>query len=106
VPSADDETGSLWQRCWYHRVCHNLVLPGEGVCDTCRAAWGALLAPATPPVGGSAATPIPADSAVASVESAAPVEKRGQRCWLCEQRRSCVLVAGNWECRACRAVTG
>lgn len=32
--------------------------------------------------------------------------KPGQTCWLCEQRRLCVLVAGQWECRDCRQITG
>ncbi|KZM71099.1 hypothetical protein AWN90_42055 [Nocardia terpenica] len=31
-------------------------------------------------------------------------EKRNQKCWLCEQRRSCILAERGWECRTCRKI--
>ena len=33
-------------------------------------------------------------------------EKPGQTCWLCEERRKCALINGQWECRTCRTSTG
>ncbi|MGN0040508.1 hypothetical protein [Rhodococcus sp. (in: high G+C Gram-positive bacteria)] len=31
-------------------------------------------------------------------------EKPGQTCWLCEERRMCILRPGGWECRTCRDI--
>lgn len=32
-------------------------------------------------------------------------ERRNQRCWLCEERRTCIQVNEKWECRECQAIT-
>lgn len=34
--------------------------------------------------------------------SGAPVGKANQRCWLCEERRTCTQEANGWECKTCR----
>lgn len=31
-------------------------------------------------------------------------ERRGQRCWMCEQTRTCVRELSGWECRSCRQI--
>lgn len=31
-----------------------------------------------------------------------PFGKANQRCWLCEQRRTCTREEHGWECKACR----
>ncbi|MEE2061839.1 hypothetical protein [Rhodococcus artemisiae] len=31
-------------------------------------------------------------------------ERRGQRCWMCEQTRTCVRESNGWECRSCRRI--
>lgn len=33
-----------------------------------------------------------------------PLRKANQRCWLCEDRRTCTQVRGRWECAACQQV--
>ncbi|HEY9313799.1 hypothetical protein [Williamsia sp.] len=30
--------------------------------------------------------------------------RHNQRCWLCEQRRTCTRISGHWECRQCQAI--
>ncbi|MBY6413322.1 hypothetical protein HQ346_16630 [Rhodococcus sp. BP-252] len=34
-----------------------------------------------------------------------PERRRGQMCWLCEQRRTCTALETGWECDTCREVT-
>ncbi|MGW0021599.1 hypothetical protein ACWDUD_25065 [Rhodococcus sp. NPDC003382] len=31
-------------------------------------------------------------------------EKPNQTCWLCEERRTCILRPRGWECRTCREI--
>lgn len=31
-------------------------------------------------------------------------ERRNQRCWICEERRTCTKQAAGWECPSCRDV--
>lgn len=31
-----------------------------------------------------------------------PVGKANQRCWLCEERRTCTQEVNGWECKTCR----
>lgn len=31
-------------------------------------------------------------------------ERPNQRCWLCEERRTCIRRPGGWECRDCRQI--
>lgn len=52
------------------------------------------------------ATPDHAPAAAAAARrAAAPARKANQRCWLCEERHTCVLIDGRWECDPCRRVT-
>lgn len=37
-------------------------------------------------------------------QAAGKEEKPGQRCWLCEERRTCIRRERGWECRACRQI--
>jgi hypothetical protein len=34
-----------------------------------------------------------------------PERKANQRCWLCEERRTCVRTPAGWECADCQEVT-
>jgi hypothetical protein len=33
-----------------------------------------------------------------------PERKANQRCWMCEERRTCTKQANGWECDACREI--
>lgn len=65
-----------------------------------RAAYAALLAGADP-------------ARVAAVSShpmvqegkAGPERKANQRCWMCEQRRTCTRQPAGWECDLCLQIT-
>lgn len=48
---------------------------------------------AVPAAGGSAAAP--------STTVGQPERKANQRCWMCEQRRTCTRQAHGWECDRC-----
>lgn len=45
-----------------------------------------------------------ADRAVA-IAAGKPERKAMQRCWICEQRRTCTRIAGRWECLVCEAIS-
>lgn len=47
-------------------------------------------------------------SPTAAVVAAADVKERksNQRCWLCEQRRTCTREQLGWECDTCREIDG
>jgi len=34
------------------------------------------------------------------------VRKQNQRCWLCQERRTCTQTRQGWECDRCQAITG
>ncbi|MEV0773570.1 hypothetical protein [Nocardia salmonicida] len=111
-------TGALFarNRCRFHEVCAGWVLDDGQVCRTCLAEFGDYLqrlpdpgpavddAPAQATdrpadTHGDRAAPSPAEQAEDTTQEP---ERRNQRCWLCEDRRTCVEVAGRWECRRCR----
>ncbi len=97
------DTG-FFSDCYFHAVCGGIVIPGQDVCDTCRTAWGQLLRPV-------AANRLSVEGPTAGLTneerpSATPTIRSNQTCWLCEQRRKCVLIANRWECADCHAVTG
>ncbi|WP_068277440.1 hypothetical protein [Aldersonia kunmingensis] len=106
-------TQDLFDECHYHRICGNLVTPGETVCHTCRTEFGQLLRhQSAEPRCGDAITQTkvhldPADHASAEKrrrQADGSEEKPSQQCWLCEQTRVCLLVDRRWECRHCRTI--
>ncbi|WP_068166598.1 hypothetical protein [Rhodococcus phenolicus] len=38
-------------------------------------------------------------------ETPQPARRRNQRCWMCEQRRTCTQTPQGWECRDCIEIT-
>ncbi len=108
---------SLFADCTLPGCPNPVAAPGQ-VCRTCREAFGDMLQPAR----GEAMTAediAHRDRAVrdayaarrptAPTETAGRVGERGvearpnQRCWLCEERRTCTRQPEGWECRACAA---
>ncbi|WP_051722135.1 MULTISPECIES: hypothetical protein [Actinomycetes] len=43
--------------------------------------------------------------AIAAADPTARITRANQRCWMCEQRRLCTRVSGQWECRDCQTIT-
>ncbi|MBD8056433.1 hypothetical protein ICV35_22535 [Rhodococcus ruber] len=42
--------------------------------------------------------------ATTSLQHAGELERANQRCWICDERRTCLLRPGGWECRTCRQI--
>ena len=93
----------LFAPCHYHRVCGNVVIPGETVCEQCRTDWGALLRPITP--APAARESEPHSLARSELRLPDPDRKASQICWMCEHRRTCNRIEGRWECDTCRTIT-
>lgn len=117
--------------CHFEPICGGWVLTEQGpVCGVCRAELGDYLqplpaAPAAVTEAGTAQTePQPPAESTPATGSAVTLarlrrllpdsppppppstaERRNQRCWMCEERRTCIQVGGKWECRECRAIT-
>ena len=91
--------------------CHEPVIAEGEPCAGCIEAFGPHLVPvARAPITATVIAERDAATSAAYVAmltpEAAPVEserKQNQRCWLCEERRTCTLVAGRWECDGCAA---
>ena len=66
-----------------------------------QAAYAVLLAGGDP--ARVAATGEEAPTA-AGTPATAPERKANQRCWLCEERRTCTRQAHGWECDVCQQV--
>ncbi|MBH0780367.1 hypothetical protein [Nocardia bovistercoris] len=113
------------QPCHWHQICGQFVLAaGHPACADCRREFGPLLQPLAAPT--IPADPDPDIETPAAVEAgsdqtlarlrallpgttAPPTEtpaeqRRNQRCWLCEERRTCTQIGGRWECRECQLV--
>nr|WP_255495038.1 hypothetical protein [Cryobacterium sp.]QJS06102.1 hypothetical protein [Cryobacterium sp.] len=45
-----------------------------------------------------------AHAATAAAAQQDSTRKRNQSCWLCDERRTCALVDGRWECADCLAL--
>lgn len=43
--------------------------------------------------------------AIAAADPSAQITRANQRCWMCEQRRRCTRISGQWECRDCQTIT-
>lgn len=82
--------------------CTNRVAAQGDPCNECRRAFGPMLRENTdrPPM--TAATQ--RHQRAAAID-AGQQTKPGQTCWLCEQRRTCTLTAGQWECATCVDIT-
>ena len=73
--------------------CSNIVAEDGEICSQCRRIFGDMIRPVSERE--RAEQPRPAAT------GAQVLTRRNQRCWLCEQRRTCTRVGGQWECRGC-----
>ncbi|KAF0966401.1 hypothetical protein MLGJGCBP_00420 [Rhodococcus sp. T7] len=88
-------------------TCETPVTESGDVCTGCQNAFGHMLQP-RPPAPGDVSPQledahtvgVPA-GAIPTASTNDPDRKANQRCWLCEERRTCQKVSGRWECRAC-----
>jgi len=97
--------------------CRALVAEPGNVCPGCREAFGDYLAPVERDVEVGAedvaARYAARDEAVRAAYAArrtpAPAAelemRRNQRCWLCEEHRTCTRTPTGWECPTCQAIT-
>lgn len=99
--------------------CRVVVADPGDVCQACRAAFGDYLAPVerAPEVTAEdvAARYAARDDAVRAVyaarrpsapaPAAEPETRRNQRCWICEEHRTCTRTPQGWECPTCQAIT-
>jgi hypothetical protein len=94
--------------------CPTPVIEWGQVCPDCVTACGPYLRPARdgqPPLTEAVLTE--RDAAVAAAHrmqqdatSAATQDRKpNQRCWLCEERRTCTRAPNGWECGSCRQIT-
>lgn len=99
--------------------CRVVVADPGDVCQACRAAFGDYLAPVerAPEVTAedvaaryaarddAVRAVYAARSALAPAQAAEPETRRNQRCWICEERRTCTRTPQGWECPTCRTIT-
>lgn len=94
--------------------CGGVVAAWGVVCPDCKAAFGEFLvvAPVSAPVTREQLEERDATTAAAYAKQKelVPERKRNQRCWICEERRTCSWVKGpttsfDWECDECRDLT-
>jgi hypothetical protein len=107
LAGADRESyeDSLWSECVLPG-CGNLVPELGEACSGCLEAFGSRLrfVPAPPPLSEEDQAAV---AEFAARRQAPELERRAnQRCWLCEERRTCIRTAAGWECPRCAAVTG
>lgn len=76
--------------------CSNIVAEDGGICSQCRSIFGDMIRPVSERERAKT-TERPRPAATAAQQ----LTRRNQRCWLCEQRRTCTRVGGQWECRDC-----
>lgn len=92
-----------------------VAAPGD-VCPGCRTAFGDYLAPVerAPEVTAEdvAARYAARDEAVRAAYAARrtptpaePETRRNQRCWICEEHRTCTRTPQGWECPTCQTIT-
>jgi len=95
--------------------CSNLVSDPRQVCSECRAAFASYLRPSSTPVLSAeafAAKLAEADArhrqALAARHDKTPAWKANQRCWVCEERRTCreeqVGIERRWVCKTCEQI--
>lgn len=63
-----------------------------------QAAYAVLLA------GGDPAVAAGGRPTAVSTSAQEPERKANQRCWMCEQRRTCTKQTHGWECDTCREI--
>ena len=80
--------------------CSNIVAEDGEICSQCRHIFGDMIRPVSERE--RAETTEPARPAATGPQV---LTRRNQRCWLCEQRRTCTRVGGQWECRDCTRPT-
>ena len=98
--------------------CRVVVADPGDVCQACRAAFGDYLAPVerAPEVTAedvaaryaarddAVRAVYAARSALAPAQAAEPETRRNQRCWICEELRTCTRTPQGWECPTCRTI--
>lgn len=98
--------------------CRVVVADPGYVCQACRAAFGDYLAPVerAPEVTAedvaaryaarddAVRAVYAARSALAPAQAAEPETRRNQRCWICEEHRTCTRTPQGWECPTCRTI--
>lgn len=123
---------SLWATCILPG-CTQPVVDALDVCDTCRTIFGDYLRETDRPASYTATdiaerdagtadayrrmrelhesfditaerALLAAKSERAAAQARGEAEKPNQRCWLCEEHRSCIRRPGGWECRRCRDI--
>lgn len=86
--------------------CHEPAILAGDACQGCRDAFGPMLVE-RPDLPGLTAESIEArDGKVRAAYAQQRDEtkrKQNQVCWLCEERRTCALIDGRWECDGCAA---
>ncbi|RQO45839.1 hypothetical protein DBV08_18380 [Rhodococcus sp. KBW08] len=83
--------------------CSNIVAEDGEICSQCRRIFGDMIRPVSEMI-----RPVSERERAETIEPPQPaataaqqLTRRNQRCWLCEQRRTCTRVGGQWECRDC-----
>ena len=95
----------MFEPCHFHRVCGNIVVDDETVCGQCLVEWGPMLCRTSTPQQGAAESRIVHPTAARRLrQDQGELAKPGQTCWLCEERRPCLLTQHGWECASCRDV--
>lgn len=88
-------------------------VPAQGdVCGDCRAAFGSMLVHHADGGRMTAAEALERDRGIReayavrrqATEQGELVRRANQRCWLCEDRRTCTQMPVGWECDTCRGV--
>ena len=99
--------------------CANPIADQGDVCPACLRAFTGYLQPSgRPPLteaeqhdrdhqvrAAHRAQLTVAAAAAAADATGDALTRANQRCWLCEQRRTCTRINGQWECRHCQTVT-
>jgi hypothetical protein len=95
----------MFEPCHFHSVCGNIVIDGETLCGQCLVEWGPMLCRTTPTPQEVAASCIVRSAVDRQLrQEQGELAKPGQTCWLCEERRACLLTQHGWECASCRGV--
>ena len=89
--------------------CTEPVVYVGDACPGCIEAFVAMLvqrsgAPMTPESIEARDADVRASYAAMRAPSTETDRKQNQRCWLCDERRTCTRVGGRWECHECLEV--
>ena len=76
--------------------CSNIVAEVGEICSECRRIFGDMIRPVSERERAE-----DSDYPRPAATGGQVLSRRNQRCWRCEQRRTCTRVGGQWECRDC-----